>query len=461
MNRRRRDVRRERARTRWWAVLAAAGAAGGVAAILALWWHDGGLSAVAAGGATALTSLGRLTGLVAADLLLLQIFLMARVPWVERAYGQDRLLRWHRYVGFGSFWLMLAHVGLTILGYAADGHVDLMTESWDLTTSYPGMLLAVVGTALLVGVVVLSVRAGRRRLRYESWHLLHLYAYLGVGLALPHQLWTGADFVGSMPARVYWWSLYLVCAGSVLLFRLALPVWRSHRHRLRVCQVRWEAPGIFSVYVAGRDLHRLPASAGQFFNWRFLTRTGWTRAHPYSLSAAPHRDLLRITVRAGGDDAARIAGVRPGTRVLVEGPYGRLTEVVRRRRRVLLLGAGIGITPLRALLEELPYRPGEAALAYRASTPEDLALHRELDVIARRRGALVHYLTGPAPTRSSWLPASLGHLSDREALLRLVPDVAERDVYLCGPPSWMQAVQLTLRRARVPARQIHCEEFVW
>ena len=57
------------------------------------------------------------------------------------------------------------------------------------------MLLATAGTALLVMVVVTSVRAARRRLRYESWHLLHLYAYLGVGLALPHQLWTGTDFV--------------------------------------------------------------------------------------------------------------------------------------------------------------------------------------------------------------------------------------------------------------------------
>ena len=65
---------------------------------------------------------------------------------------------------------------------------------WNLTVTYPGMLLALGGTLALVMVVVTSIKAARRKLRYESWHLIHLYAYLGVGLALPHQLWTGTDF---------------------------------------------------------------------------------------------------------------------------------------------------------------------------------------------------------------------------------------------------------------------------
>jgi ferredoxin-NADP reductase len=309
---------------------------------------------------------------------------------------------------------------------------------------------------------VLSVRQARRRLRYESWHLLHLYAYLGVGLALPHQLWTGADFVSAPLARAYWWGMYGGCAGSVLVFRLGLPLWRSHRYRLRVRSVRPEAPGVFSVYVAGRDLDRLPVRAGQFFAWRFLTGPGWTRAHPYSLSAPPRRDLLRITVRAGGDDADRIARARPGTRVLVEGPYGRLTGGVRRRAGVLLMAAGIGVTPLRGLLEELDYRPGGATLLYRANAPADFALRAELDAIADRRGALVHYLDGPPPARRSFLPAALaGQMSDVDALHRIAPDVADRDVYLCGPGPWMAAVRDALWQAGVPDRQVHVEDFSW
>jgi predicted ferric reductase len=432
-----------------------------VVVVLALWLRDTGLQAFTIGGATAASSLGRVTGLVASDLLLLQVFLMARVPWLERAFGQDRLARWHRYAGLTSFALLSAHVLLIVVGYAGTDHTNVLAEAWELTVDYPGMLLAVAGTAALVAVVGLSIRAARRRLRYESWHLLHLYAYLGVGLALPHQLWAGTDFVSSPLARAYWWSAYLCCAGSVLAFRLALPLWRSHRYGLRVEQVVRETSDTFSVHLAGRGLRRMPVRAGQFFTFRFLTGTGWTRAHPFSLSAAPRDDQLRITVRAGGDDTERIAYARPGTRVLIEGPYGRLTTAVRTRRQVLLLGAGIGITPLRALLEELPYRPGDAVLVYRASTPGDLALRAELDAIARLRGAAVHYLPGPAAARGSWLPASLGHLSDSEALLRIAPRVRDNDVYLCGPEPWMAAVRTALRHARVPSRQIHYESFAW
>ncbi|MEV4539540.1 ferredoxin reductase family protein [Asanoa sp. NPDC049518] len=432
-----------------------------VVAVVALWLHGSGLQALTVGGAAAATSAGRLTGLVASDLLLLQVFLMARVPWLERAFGQDRLTRWHRYTGFASFWLMSAHVLLIVIGEAGTAQTNLLSEAWNITVDEPGMLLAVAGTAALVAVTGLAIRAARRRLRYESWHLLHLYAYIGVGLALPHQLWAGSDFVSSPGARAYWWSAYLCCAGSVLVFRLALPLWRSHRYGLRVERVVRETADVFSIHLTGRGLRRMPVRAGQFFTFRFLTGTGWTRAHPFSLSAAPRDDLLRITIRSGGDDSARIASARPGTRVLIEGPHGRLTATTRTRRQILLFGAGIGITPLRALLEELSFRPGEAVLVYRASTADNLPLRTELDTIARRRGAAVHYLTGPAAAHGSWLPAWLGHLSDQEALLRMVPGIRDHDVYLCGPEPWMAAVRQTLRRAQVPRGQIHYESFAW
>src|SRR5262249_11897794 len=147
--------------------------------------------------------------------------------------------------------LMLAHIVLITLGYAAAEHANAFAELWDLVVSYPGMLLATAGTALLIMVVATSLRAGRRRLRYESWHLLHLYAYLGAGLALPHQLWTGADFIGSAAARLYWWTMYAACAGAVVFFRLGVPIWRNWRHRLRVSHVVAEGPGLTSIYLTG------------------------------------------------------------------------------------------------------------------------------------------------------------------------------------------------------------------
>lgn len=449
-----------RATPRRWADIGAVGAASTLLIVVALWVSNRGVQQVSAGGPTALSALGRLTGLVASDLLLSQVLLMARIPLVERAFGQDRLARWHRWTGFSSFHLMLAHVVLITIGYAGTAGTGRWAELWNLVVTYPGMLIATAGTVLLVMVVVTSVRAARRRLRYESWHLLHLYAYLGVGLALPHQLWTGADFVGSAPAQAYWWTLYAVSAGAVLVYRIGLPARRNWRHRLTVGHVVPEGPGLTSVYLRGRHLEELPVRAGQFFQWRFLDGPGWSRSHPYSLSMTPHTGVLRITVKDLGDGSARVSRLRPGTRVLIEGPYGKLTGDAYRGGPVVMLACGIGITPLLALLGELPYPPGAATLVYRVRSEAEAAFRGELDWLAKHRGVRVVHLPGPRRERS-WLPRSATGLDDVEALRRLAPRIATSHVYICGPDAWTAAVRAAARSAGVPDERLHTEQFAW
>jgi predicted ferric reductase len=450
----------------WWADAAALAALMSIVIVTALWVGSGGVTdLLSTGRGVSVTSLARLAGLVAADLLLLQVLAMARIPWVERSFGLDRLARWHRWTGFTSFNLMLGHVALVTVGYALTARVGVLPELWQLVWTYPGVLLATAAAGLLTAVAVLSVKAARRRLRYESWHLIHLYAYLGVGLALPHQLWTGTDFIASPAARVYWWCLYIATLGAVLVFRVGLPLWRNVRHRLVVSAVVDESPGVVSIHLRGRDLDRLPARAGQFFLFRFLDGEGWSRAHPYSLSAQPHPQLLRITVKDLGDGSRAAATLRPGTRAVIEGPYGRLTAELQTRPHVTLLACGIGITPLRALLEDLSYDAGGATLIYRARSDADLTFRAELDTLAERRGARVVYLTGPRAVRTdgspSWLPDSLRHLSDEEALRRLVPELAEHDVFICGPDDWTDAARTAVVRVGVPPEHIHEERFAW
>jgi predicted ferric reductase len=445
---------------RWWRDTAGALTWASMLVVVALWVSGGGgqdLGSAAAG----ITSLGRLTGVVAADLLVVQVLLMARIPMVERSYGQDELARRHRLVGFTSFNLMVAHVVLITVGYAALDHAGILRELWVLVVTYPGMLIATAGTALLVLVTVTSIRRARRRLRYESWHLLHLYAYLGVGLALPHQLWTGQEFLTSSLATVYWWSLWIAAAGAILVWRIGFPLYRTVRHGLRVRAVVWESEDVLSVWMSGRHLHRLPIAAGQFFTWRFLG-PGWTRGHPYSLSAAPTDTTLRITVKDLGDGSRQLADLRPGTRVVVEGPYGRLHRGVRTRRKVTLIAGGIGITPIRAILEDLPQRPGEVTLIYRAHDEDNVIFGDELSALAQRTGARLVIAPGHRiPGRNSWLPRDAAHLTDAAALLHLVPDIADQDVYICGATAWMDAVRQAALTVGVPATHIHQERFSW
>jgi predicted ferric reductase len=429
--------------------------------VVALWVAGGGIQGLSSLGA-ALTSVGRLTGLVASDLLLIQVLLMARIPLVEQSYGQDELARRHRLVGFTSFNLMVVHIVTITAGYAAASPKGLWGTIVAFVLDYPGMLLAIAGTLALVMVPLTSIKAARARLRYESWHLLHLYAYLGVGLALPHQLWTGKDFLTSPWATAFWWSLWAGAAGAVLVFRVGQPLWRSLRHQLVVQQVVAESDTVTTVVMSGRRLDRLPARAGQFLQWRFLDGPGFTRAHPYSLSAAPDGRTLRITAAHLGDGSSSLADLRPGTKVAFEGPYGRLHEGVRTRRKVLLMASGIGITPMRALLEELDQRPGDVTLIYRTRSEQDHILVDELSALAKSHGARFFVVTGPrAKGRDSWLPQHAAHLGDVQALRQLVPDVAGHDVFICGSPGWMDAAEAAVTGAGVPSENVHIERFTY
>jgi ferredoxin-NADP reductase len=198
--------------------------------------------------------------------------------------------------------------------------------------------------------------------------------------------------------------------------------------------------------MTGRDLDKLPARAGQFFLWRFLTKDRWWQANPFSLSAAPDGKQLRLTAKAAGDGSTALRHVKVGTRVFAEGPYGAFTAMHRTRPESVLIAGGVGVTPIRALLEEIQ---GHAVVIYRVATDQDAVLYDELQRLAFDRGAELHLVSGPV---------SPDKLAPRE-LLRMVPDIAGRDVFLCGPPPMMNAVLGSLRELDVPKSQIHFERF--
>jgi ferredoxin-NADP reductase len=226
-----------------------------------------------------------------------------------------------------------------------------------------------------------------------------------------------------------------------------------------VTSVVAEGHGIWSVYVTGHHLNRLKVEPGQFFSWRFLTGPGWTRANPYSLSAAPDGRSLRITVQGVGDGSHAVRGLHAGTRVLVEGPFGRLSPRARSRSRVAFIGAGVGSTPLRALAEGLGYAPGEAIYIERY-TDQPLFVE-ELNLLAAERGLQVLRLPGRRRSATSWLGDGIGAADDLTALRYWVPDIHRRDVYVCGPEPWADLVCGTLAAAGVPTDNIHLETFAW
>ncbi|MFD7733892.1 ferric reductase-like transmembrane domain-containing protein, partial [Kitasatospora phosalacinea] len=359
----------------------------GALGVLALWWTD---TPRVAGAADWLTGAGRITGLLAGYAAPVLLLLMARIPLLEREVGADRLARWHAYGGRYLVSLVTVHVLTVIWGYALTDGQGLWDQTVDVVLHFPDMLKATAATLLLLGTGAVSARAARRRLGYEAWYYLHLATYLAVALGFAHQLTTGADLAEG-PAKAGWYLLYFGTAAVLARYRLIGPYLRDRRHRLEVAEVRAEGPGVVSVFLTGRHLEELRAEPGQFFRLQFLTPQLRWAANPYSLSAPPHPRFLRFTVKDLGGHSAALAGLAPGTKVRAEGPYGAFTARRHRGGPVLLLGAGVGVTPLRALAETLP---GELTLVQRARRPEDVLFRRELDAVAARRGVRVHELLG-------------------------------------------------------------------
>jgi predicted ferric reductase len=423
--------------------------AAGALAALGLWWHD---TPAIHGFGDWLTNGGRIAGLLSGYGVVVLVALMARLPPLERGIGADRLARWHARGGRYVVCLVVAHGLLITWGYAVTAHTDVVTQTKTLLTSYPDVLAASVAGLLLVGVGLVSMRAARKKMRYETWYYLHFYTYLAVALAFSHQFATGAEFMSNTAARVLWGGMYVAVATAIVWYRFVTPVRQAHRHQLRVESVHRESADVISVVVRGRHLDELHAEAGQFLRWRFLTRDMWWASHPYSLSAAPTNDRLRITVKALGDHSRRLALVMPGTRVFAEGPYGALTTARRNRRKVLLIAGGVGITPLRALFQSIPAAPGDLTLVYRASHDADVVFRGELEQLAQRREANMRYLIGRR--------TDLGRDPlDAASLAANVPNLRDHDVYLCGPIGMTESVIRSLRTAGVPRRQIHHESF--
>ena len=386
--------------------------AAGAAAVLVLWWHST-LSLAGFGGW--LTGAGEILGLLAGYSIVVLVLLMARIRPIERVVGADRLARWHAMGGRYVIGLISGHALAITWGYAVTAHTNPVSETATLLTTYPDVLMATVAWFLLLGVAVVSARAVRRRMSYETWYYLHFYTYLAIALAFSHQFAVGAAFTGSLVARFWWSALYLIVAALVLWYRVAVPFRDFARHQFRVAGVRQESPHTVSIYIKGRHLKELAAEPGQFFRWRFLTRGLWWQSHPYSLSA---------------------------------GPFGAFTPL-RTNRSVLLLAGGVGITPLRAMFAALS---GTVTLIYRASTWQDIVFQSELDAIAEARGATVHYVVG---SRRDFGADPLS----ATALRQLAPGLHRMDVYLCGPPGMTGSAVAALTEAGVPRRRIHYESF--
>jgi len=397
-------------------------------------------------------TISRFAALIGTYFALLGILLVSRIPWVERGVGHDRLITWHRKLGPWSLYLIGFHVLLITVGYAGQFKEKILGEFINILTTFNWMWAALAGFIFMITAGVTSYKKARAKLSYEAWWTIHVSTYLAIALSFMHQILNGPMFISHPLNKAFWIFLYSAMVFCIVYWRIALPTYRSFRHGLKVEKIVIEGPNMVSVIMRGRDLDKLGAQGGQFFGWRFIAKGHALASHPYSLSAAPTAHYLRITVKDLGDHSRSLADLKPGTRVFMEGPYGAFTAGRASRKHVVLIGGGVGITPIRALMEE--FRAGvQLDVIFRASKVEDLVLREEMDYLAAKsEGSIrIHYLVG----------SRKNHPMDAKSLKELVPRFADSDIYICGPAPLVEAVRVAAKELGVPKNRFHDEAFAF
>ena len=390
--------------------------------------------------------LGSFTGMAGTYLALIMVVLASRMPALERVLGQNGVIHWHRRLAPWPIVLIAAHAVLLTLAYAESAKTGVLHEAGAIVNTFPHMLTATIALGIMVGIGLISIRQIRVRIPRENWWLIHLLMYVALVLAFAHELVLGPSFVKHPFAQVSWIAAWSLAAATVLVYRVGFPVYRSLRHRLRVAEVKPEGPGVVSIILEGRQLDRLVIAGGQFFEWRFMTRGMWWQAHPFTVSALPQAPYLRLTVQGAGDFTRALAQVKVGTSVGIEGPYGAFTVFAGKANRVLLIAGGVGVTAARSLLEDLPVK-SRPVVVLRARTDDDLLLDDEVEELVRHRKGTLHRLIGSRQV----VPLN--------SIVKLVPDMAKRDVFISGSESFVRDAVAMALRAGVPSHALHQEAY--
>jgi predicted ferric reductase len=377
--------------------------------------------------------------------LVVVVLVPSRIRTLTRAFGVDRVMGLHRWLGILALVAVVLHAVVALWNHPT------------LLNPFTARDTAKVGWGSLVSLLLVGgVAAGGRRpgARYEVWARLHV-ALAGAGLVLAalHVIWL--DHLVADPVM----RVCLVLLAGVLLAVLSHRwVWRplfSRQGAYVVYGVRREGPSVSTLVLAPVHLRRggLRFDPGQFVWLRLKRAVVGTEEHPFTIaSSANVTGRLELTVRDQGDFSHRVAALRQGEKVWLDGPHGSFTtEEDRDCAGLVLIAGGVGITPmmsmLRTLAERGDTRRHRLVLAERGSEP---LFADELAVLERRLELAV--------TRTA------GRRVDLALLSEVVPGPPERDhldYFVCGPPSLLAGSLAALEQLAVPATRIHTEQFGW
>lgn len=383
---------------------------------------------------------GEVIGSVNIVLMAFSLFISTRPKWAEPFFGGlDQMYVTHRHTSTAALLLIFVHVltvPITLTGWALGNYLAVF--------AFTG-IVAIAMVSLSPRIPFLNRITGGT---YEGWK--RLKKFIGVffiagflhSLTVPHPL---NAFIA-----INWVQLFFILGAVSYLYTEVFGRFFRKYLPYTVEAVRHPTPATTEVTLrAKRDPIRQPR-AGQFIFVRFPSNRILDESHPFTLSSAPREDVLRITVKAGGDfTRALFAHLQPGMEAVVEGAYG-MFDYKRGGEKQIWIAGGIGLTPFLSFLRDMDALDKDVDFYYVVRHREEALFLGELEAAAKKHTRLRLHVR---------FSAADGSLTVDEVVKNVSGDLRAYHVYLCGPLAMIQAFERGLREAGVPAHNIHFEEF--
>jgi predicted ferric reductase len=392
-------------------------------------------------------------GFAGLSMLAMQFIITARFSTVSAPYGLDVVLQFHRLISLVAFTFVLVHpIILFIIEPETIRLLNVFEAPWRAR-------FAVLATLGLLVVVVTSLWRRRLGLSYEAWRAIHGWTAVAiVGFGLLHAIGVG-HYLSLWWKQVLWAAMGFAVIFMLFYVRSLKPLVILRRKPWRVVSAEKLQGDSWAVRLEPDGHEGFRFIPGQFA-WIKFGDSILYREHPFSISnSAEDERQVEFTIKEAGDFTERIGRhARPGTKAYIDGPRGVFSPDRFRAPGYVLVGGGIGISPLIGILRTLADRgfTGDLLLMY-ANKDEDSITYR--DELERLESMLnlkvVHALNEPG---DDW-QGETGFI-DREMLEKYLPEERdERGYFICGPPPMMNAVRDALVELDVPPDQIHMEYF--
>ncbi len=412
----------------------------------------------------------RTTGILS---LIFLVLTLAVTP-ASRITGYGWLGQLRRILGLYAFFHAAPHF-LLFFGFDRAANVrDTASE----IAKRPYLIVGVIGLIVMVPLAVTSTNGMIRRLGPARWKALHRLAYIAAAAgALHFYMLVKADtarpiaFAAALGVLFLYRLIahYLQLRSDAHKYRSAPraavpPAAKSWAGQLKVVGVFDETPEVRTFRLASTTGSRLPFDflPGQYLNLTLMI-DGRKVRRSYTIASPPSRvAYCELTIKReehGLSSRHFHDAVHVGCVLDVRAPAGRFTFTGTESESIVLIGGGVGITPLMAkirYLTDLGWQ-GNIYLVFSVKTERDIIFRGELDALRLRHPNLRVTVTLTRDERPGWT-GERGRISGA-MLERVVPSIATHRVHICGPTEMAEPTRKILRDLGVPEGSIEIESF--